>query len=75
MYWSILAALSSFTSLIVSRLGAQLRLSPHDARNENPDISRCMSPLPHWRHSGCLSADQLYTRKLLTDWQAEQRYS
>ena len=61
MYLSMLAGLLSSTSLIVSRLGAQLRLSPQDPRKENFEISRCR--LTPWQCSqlGCVSGDAVRT--------------
>lgn len=75
MYLLTLAPLLSSKSLVVSRLGAQFRLSPHDGRKENLEIS--FSTFALWQYSqvGCLSFDELRTSKEVIFWQSSQWYS
>jgi hypothetical protein len=75
MYLSILAPLLSSTSLVVSRLGAQLRLSPQDALKENFEISFSIFALWQCSQVGCLLADGVRTKTEVTCWQSLQRYS
>ena len=75
MYLSMLAPLLSSTSLVVSRLGAQLRLLPHEGRKENLEISRCTFTLSQCSQDGRLSSDAVRTNTDVISWQSPQRYS
>lgn len=75
MYLSMLAPLFSSKSLVVSWLGTQLRLFPHEARKENLEINRCTFALSQCSQDGCLSSDAVRTSTEVISWQSPQRYS
>ncbi len=75
IYLSTLAPLVSSKSLVVSRLGTQFRLSPHEARKENFEISFSTFALWQCSQLGCLSSVGLRISTEVISWQSPQRYS